>query len=226
MLVSGQSCFRWTAQSSSTGRSSDTTAANENRNKTKKKFRPQRLSCCVWEARVIHILLNALNWNLGFYLALAPPMKQRVQAELGGKRERESSRCICNGGGQTTAPHRATAPSSIKKSTMFVLSGFAAVQSADLPINAVRSLWPCSSSSCRCRARTVCVAPWLRRRDRCGIDDAVWCEKQLPATDTRRFLPSLIHPWPWHMPLQRFHPTSIVVPQNISRIYEHWGTQA
>lgn len=48
---------------------SDNTAANENGKKINIKFRQQRLSCCVWEARVIYILLNTLNWNLGFYLA-------------------------------------------------------------------------------------------------------------------------------------------------------------
>lgn len=63
------------------------------------------------------------------------PMKQRVQAQLDGKRER--SQYIT----QATAHYSVMASSSIKKkkSTIFVFSGFATIKSTDLHINPIQS---------------------------------------------------------------------------------------
>lgn len=144
-------------------------------------FRQLRLSCCVWKAQVIHILLNTLNWNLGFICCWC-----NNEPEGWGEEEmrRDERKPLTN---EERDRHTPFFNLQVHLLTLNLFVLFMAIvalnQELKLRLNQ--------------RTQVCCLFQWRLHHDRCCVGDAslmwrtaascnkVWC-----------FLATFLHPWP------------------------------
>lgn len=151
-----------------------------------KVFRQLRLSCCVWKAQVIHILLNTLNWNLDFIWCW-----RNIEPERWGEEKRRWDEMRRDEKKPLTNEERD------RHSPLFNLEVHLLTLSLFVLFMSIVALNQELKLRVNQRTQVCCLHKWRLHRDRCCVGDAslmlrtaaschkVWC-----------FLASFLYPWP------------------------------